>query len=95
MRDFWLVDQIRSKVFVVELPGMTRRTERRLVQSCHGLVRVSRAAGIPLADAWSPLCWCIERMCARIRTEHERETFMAIMQRLRNELFRERGRVLS
>jgi hypothetical protein len=29
-----------------------------------------------------------------MRTEQERETFVAIMQRLRDELFRERGCVL-
>ena len=31
---------------------------------------------------------------SRMRTEQERETFVAIMQRLRDELFRERGCVL-
>ena len=38
MSDFWLVDQIRARVFVVELPGMTRQSERRLVKSCRRLV---------------------------------------------------------
>ena len=91
MSEFWLVDQIRSRVFVVELPGMTRQRERYLVKSCRGLIRAARAAGVPVAVAWSQLGLFIDRTAPRIRTEQERETFVAIMQRLRDELFRERA----
>jgi hypothetical protein len=91
MSDFWLVDRIRSRVFVVELPGMTRQNERYLVKSCRRLARNASAAGVPLAVAWSQLGQYIERATSRMRTEQERETFVAIMQRLRDELFRERG----
>ena len=94
MSDFWLVDQIRARVFVVELPGMTRQSERRLVKSCRRLVSAARAAGVPLSVAWCQIGQYIERMTPRFRTEQERETFFAIMQRLRNELFQERGCVL-
>ena len=89
MSDFWLIDQIRSRVFVVELPGMTRQNERYLVKSCRRLASTASAAGVPLAVAWSQLGHYIERTAPRIRTEQERETFVAIMQRLRDELFRE------
>ena len=94
MSDFWLVDRIRSRVFVVELPGMTRQSERYLVKSCRRLTRNASAAGVPLVVAWSQLGQYIERATSRMRTEQERETFVAIMQRLRDELFRERGCVL-
>ena len=94
MSDFWLVDQIRSRVFVVELPGMTRHSERYLIESCRRLARAASAAGVPLAVAWSQLGRYIERTARRIRTEQERETFVAIMQRMKNELFRECGCVL-
>ena len=93
MSDFWLVDQIRARVFVVELPGMTRQHERYLVRSCRRLACAARAAGVPLAVAWSQLGQYIERTTPRIRTEQERETFIAIMQRLRHELFHDRSRV--
>jgi hypothetical protein len=89
MSDFWLVDRIRTRVFVVELPGMTRQHERYLVKSCRKLARNAIAAGIPVAVAWSQLGQYIERITPRMRTEQERETFVAIMQRLRDELFRE------
>ncbi len=94
MKDYWLVDQIRSRVFVVPLPGMTLQRERHLVKSCRRLARAASAAGVPLAEAWNDLGHYIERTSPRIRTEQERETFIAIMQRLRNEIFRERGCVL-
>lgn len=93
MSDYWLVDRIRSRVFVVELPGMTRRGERNLVKSCRGLARNASAAGVPLGVAWNQLGQYIERATSRMRTEQERETFVAIMQRLRDELFRECGYV--
>ncbi len=89
MSDFRLVDQIRTRVFVVELPGMTRQNERYLVKSCRSLARTAGAAGVPLAVAWNHIAQYIERTTFRIRTEQERETFVAIMQRLRAELFRE------
>ena len=94
MSDFWLIDQIRSRVFVVELPGMTRQHERYLVRSCRRLARTASAAGVPLTVAWSQLGQYIERATSRIRTEQERETFVAIMQRLRDEFSREHGCVL-
>ena len=55
MSDFWLIDQIRSRVFVVELPGMTRQHETDLVRSCRRLARTASAAGVPLTVAWSQL----------------------------------------
>ena len=61
MSDFWLVDRIRSRVFVVELPGMTRQNERYLVKSCRRLARNASAAGVPLVVAWSQLGQYIER----------------------------------
>jgi hypothetical protein len=94
MSDFWLVDRIRSRVFLVELPGMTRHNERYLVKNCRRLARNASAAGVPLVVVWSQLGQYIERATLRMRTEQERETFVAIMQRLRDELFRECGCVL-
>jgi hypothetical protein len=91
MSDYWLVDRIRSRVFVVELHGMTRRGERNLVKSCRSLARNASLSGVPLAVAWSQLGQYIERATSRMRTEQERETFVAIMQRVKNELFRECG----
>ena len=90
MSDFWLVDQIRCRVFVVELPGMTRQHEQYLVKSCRRLARAASTTGVPLAVAWNQLGQFIEKTARRIRTEQERETFVAIMQRVRDELFRER-----
>ena len=83
------VEVIRSRVFVTQLPGMTRRREQTLIRDCQALARSARAAGIPLGEAWRPVGQFIERASAHIRTEHERETFVAVMQRLRDELFHE------
>jgi len=84
-------DQIRSRVFVVHLPGMTRERERVLIRRCHLLARTARAAGVPLTVAWSMLGHRIERLSACLRTEHERESFAAVMHRLRVELFQDRA----
>ncbi len=94
MKDLLLTDRIRSRVFVVKLPGMTCQSERHLVTSCRKLARAATAAGVPLAVAWSQLGQSIERGAACLRTEQERETFVAIMQRLKVELFRECGYVM-
>jgi hypothetical protein len=91
MREPWLTDQIRCRVFVVRLPGMTRERERVLIYRCLMLAQTARRAGVPLAVAWGMLGQCIERLSVRLRTEHERESFAAVMQRLRLELFQDRG----
>ena len=91
MSEFWLVDQIRSRVFVVTLPGMTRRRERDLVKSFRKMTQTALASGVPLVEAWSEISGFVERMASRLRTEQERETFVAIMQRLRQELMAEYG----
>lgn len=83
------VDQVQYRVFVVELPGMTRQREQSLIRSCQSLARSAAAAGIPLVEAWRPLGQLIERMIERLRTEHERETFAAVMQRLRLEFIQD------
>ncbi|MGC8642356.1 MAG: hypothetical protein ACP5XB_21045 [Isosphaeraceae bacterium] len=83
------VEFMRSRVFVTELPGMTRRREQTLIRNCQALARNARAAGVPLSEAWRPVGQFIERASAFLRTEHERETFVAVMQRLRDELFHE------
>jgi phosphoglycolate phosphatase-like HAD superfamily hydrolase len=89
MSEFWLVDQIRSRVFLVALPGMTRRRERDLVKSFRKMTRSARASGVPLGEAWSAVGGFVERLASRLRSEQERETFIAIMQRLRQELMAE------
>jgi hypothetical protein len=94
MRERWLLDRIRARVFVVGLPGVTPRHEVDLVQSCHRLIRSALGAGVPLAIAWGQVGSFVERVAGGIRTEQERETFVAIMQRLRDELFQECGYVL-
>jgi len=91
MSEFWLVDQIRSRVFVVTLPGMTRRRERDLVKRFRKMTQTALASGVPLVEAWSEISGFVERMASRLRTEQERETFVAIMQRLRQELMAEYG----
>jgi hypothetical protein len=91
MSEFWLVDQIRSRVFVVALPGMTRRRERDLVKRFRKMTQTALASGVPLVEAWSEVGGFVERMASRLRTEQERETFVAIMQRLRQELMAEYG----
>ena len=42
------VEFMRSRVFVTELPWMTRRREQTLIRNCQALARNARAAGIPL-----------------------------------------------
>ena len=91
MSEFRMVDRIRSRVFVVELPGMTARNERFLIRRCRELARSALAAGVPLGVAWSQVSEFVNRASRRLRTEQERETFVAIMQRLRDELFQECG----
>jgi len=89
MGEFGLIDRIRSRVFLVSLPGMTPQRERFLVRNCRRLVANARANGLPMTSAWSPVSQLVERVTWRLRTEQERETFVAIMQRLHEELFRE------
>ena len=91
MVDHGFVDRIRMRVFLTELPGMTRDHERRLIHRCRRLVENALAAGVPLAVIWNTVALLIDRTKLRLRTEHERETFVAIMQRLRTELFQEQG----
>jgi hypothetical protein len=91
MVDHGFVDRIRIRVFLTELPGMTRDHERRFIHRCRRLVESALAAGIPLAVIWNAVGQLIDRITTRLRTEHERETFVAIMQRLRAELFQEQG----
>jgi hypothetical protein len=90
MREPALTDLIRSRVFVVHLPGMTRDRERMLIRRCLMLSGTARAAGVPLAAAWGMLAQTIEWVSNRLRTEHERESFAAVMHRLRLELFQDR-----
>jgi hypothetical protein len=91
MVDHGIVDRIRIRVFLTELPGMTRDRERRLIHRCRRLVDSALAAGVPLTVTWNTVAQLIDRINPRLRTEHERETFVAIMQRLRAELFQEQG----
>ena len=91
MVDHGFVDRIRIRVFLTELPGMTRDRERRLIHRCRRLVESAREADIPLAVVWNTVGHLIDRINSRLRTEHERETFVAIMQRLRAEMFQEQG----
>jgi hypothetical protein len=93
MSDYRFVDRVRSRVFLVTLPGMTPQRERFLIRNCRRLAASARAKGLPLSAAWSPVGQLIERASSRMRTEQERETFVAIMQRLRAELFQEFGYV--
>ena len=83
------VDHIRSRVFVVSLPGMTHQRERLFINHCRRLARCAMAAGVPLTVAWNMIAHRIERLAPHLRTEHERETFLAIMQRVRAELFQD------
>ena len=89
MGEFGLIDRIRTRVFLVSLPGMTPQRERLLIRSCRRLVANARAKGLPLTTAWCPVSQLVERVKCRLRTEQERETFVAIMQRLHEELFQE------
>jgi hypothetical protein len=91
MVDHGFVDRIRIRVFLTELPGMTRDHERRFIHRFRRMVESALAAGIPLAVIWNTVGQLIDRITTRLRTEHERETFVAIMQRLRAELFQEQG----
>jgi hypothetical protein len=91
MVDHGFVDRIRIRVFLTELPGMTRDRERRLIHRVRRLVDSALAAGVPLAVTWNTIAQLIDRIHPRLRTEHERETFVAIMQRLRAELFQEQS----
>lgn len=68
---------------------MTCQRERLFINHCRRLAGTARSAGVPLAVAWSFLAPRIERLVPRLRTEHERETFVAIMHRLRAELFQD------
>jgi hypothetical protein len=91
MSEFGLIDRLRTRVFVVDLPGMTARHQRCLIRRCHRLAWSAAKAGIPLGVVWCQITEFADRAARRLRTEHERETFVAIMQRLRNELFQECG----
>ena len=95
MSEFRLVDKIRSRVFVVPLPGMTRRRERELVKRFREMTQSALASGVPLVEAWSAVGGHVDRLASRLRTEQERETFVAIIQRLRQELMAEYGCVTS
>ncbi|WP_156512770.1 hypothetical protein [Planctomyces sp. SH-PL62] len=68
---------------------MTCDRERVFITRCLRLARAAMAAGIPLTVAWNLVAGCVDRLTPRLRTEHERETFRAIMQRLRSELFQD------
>ncbi|WP_165070351.1 hypothetical protein [Paludisphaera rhizosphaerae] len=83
------IDHIRARVFVVSLPGMTHQRERLFIAHCRRLARTAMAAGVPMGVAWGLISQRIERLAPRLRTEHERETFLAIMHRLRHELFQD------
>ena len=83
------IDSIRARVFVVSLPGMSCQRERLFINHCRRLARTAMAAGVPLAVAWGVLAQRVERLVPRLRSEHERETFVAIMHRLRAELFQD------
>jgi hypothetical protein len=89
MREPYLTDQIRSRVFVVPLPGMTLDRERVLIRRCRLLARTALAAGVPLTVAWNMLGQRIERLSACLRSDYERESFAAVMHRLHAELFQE------
>jgi hypothetical protein len=86
MSEFWLVEQIRSRVFVVALQGMTRRRECDLAKSFRKMTQSAIASGVPLVEAWSAMGGFVERIVSRLRTEQKREAFIAIMQRLRQDL---------
>ncbi|MDG3005156.1 hypothetical protein [Paludisphaera mucosa] len=68
---------------------MTSERERVFINHCRRLARTAMAAGVPLTVAWGVIAQRADRMTPRLRTEHERETFLAIMQRLRVELFQD------
>ena len=83
------IDHIRYRVFLVGLPGMTSDRERVFITHCRRLARAAVSAGVPLAVAWGMISHRIERLAVRLGTEHERETFLAIMHRVRAELFQD------
>jgi len=83
------IDHIRARVFIVSLPGMTCQRERLFINRCRRLAHAAMSAGVPLAVAWNLIAGCVDILTPRLRTEHERETFQAIMQRLRAELFQD------
>lgn len=89
MHDRRLIEQIRFRVFVVSLPGMTPERERILIRRCYGLARVATEVGVSLTDAWTMLGQRIAQLFGCLRTEQERESFAAILQRLRAELFQD------
>lgn len=91
MHDRRLIEQIRFRVFIVSLPGMTADRERSFIQRCCGLAKVAKDLGLSLADAWTMLGQRIAQLLACLRTEQERETFSAIMQRIQIELFQDRA----
>ena len=64
MGEFGLIDRIRSRVFLVSLPGMTPQRERFLVRNCRRLVANARANGLPMTSAWSPVSQLVERVTA-------------------------------
>lgn len=95
MHDRRLIEQVRFRVFIVGLPGMTPERERTFIQRCCRLASMAMEVGISLADAWRMLSQRITQLLAGLRTEQERESFMAIMQRLRAELFQDRARLAA
>ena len=91
MHDRRLIEQVRFRVFIVGLPGMTPDRERNFIRRCCGLARTAREVGLSLTEAWGMLGQRIAQLLACLRTEQERESFMAIMQRIEAELFRDRA----
>jgi hypothetical protein len=89
MKEPQLTDQIRRRVFIVNLPGMTCERERVFIRRCRLLARTARSAGVPLAVAWHMLGQRIERLAPCLRTDYERESFQAVMHRVRHELFQD------
>jgi len=91
MHDRRLIEQVRFRVFIVGLPGMTPERERNFIRRCCRLASTAREAGVSLADAWRMLGQRITQLLVCLRSEQERESFMAIMQRVQAELFRDRA----
>ena len=89
MGEFGLIDRIRSRVFLVSLPGMTPQRERLLIQQlpppgreCPGQRPFADDRVVPGEPA---------RRTGEVPAAHRArgETFVAIMQRLHEELFQE------
>lgn len=91
MREAYSTDQIRPRVFVAPLPGMSLDRERALIRRCRLLARTTLEAGMPLAVAWSMIVQQVERMSQSLRSDYERESFAAVMHRLHVELFQDRS----